>query len=93
MGASPRVRPRVFWAGRATRCSSAKIPNSSDFRLPELSLPASLPLERLDDRRGLLRMIDRQGELLGSSETARGIDAFYDRALTMLGSPKVKNAF
>jgi hypothetical protein len=68
-------------------------PNSSDFRLPELSLPASLPLERLDDRRGLLRMIDRQRELLGTSETARGIDAFYDRALTMLASPKVKNAF
>ena len=68
-------------------------PNGSDFRLPELSLPASLPLDRLDDRRGLLRMIDRQAELLGWSDTARGIDAFYDRALTMLASPKVKKAF
>jgi hypothetical protein len=68
-------------------------PNSASFRLPELSLPASLPLERLDDRRGLLRMIDSQGELLGWNETARGIDAFYDRALTMLASPKVKAAF
>jgi hypothetical protein len=68
-------------------------PASPEFRLPELSLPASLPLERLDDRRGLLRMIDAQGDLLGWSGTAQGIDAFYDRALTMLGSPKVKNAF
>jgi len=68
-------------------------PASPDFRLPELSLPASTPLARLDDRRGLLRMIDRQNELLGWSEMARGIDAFYDRALGMLASPKVKKAF
>jgi hypothetical protein len=68
-------------------------PNSDDFRFPELSLPASLPLDRLDDRRGLLRMVDRQGDLLGWNETARGIDAFYDRALTMLASPRVKQAF
>jgi hypothetical protein len=67
-------------------------PNSPSFRLPELSLPATLPLERLDDRRGLLRAIDRQGDL-GWNETARGLDAFYDRALTMLASPRVKQAF
>jgi hypothetical protein len=68
-------------------------PNGPGFRLPELSLPADMPLERLDDRRGLLRLIDKQGDLLASSATARGIDDFYDRALTMLASPKVKQAF
>ncbi len=68
-------------------------PNSSFFQLPELSLPSSLPIERLDDRRGLLKMIDRQGELMSWNDTARGIDAFYDRALTMLASPRVKQAF
>ncbi len=77
----------------STRSSSARTRTAADFQLPELSLPASLPLDRLDDRRGLLRMIDRQGDLLGWSETARGIDAFYDRALTMLARPKVKDAF
>lgn len=68
-------------------------PSRSSFRLPELSLPDSLPLERLDDRRGLLRMIDAQGDLLGWSDTAQGIDAFYDRAMVMLASPQVKRAF
>ncbi len=68
-------------------------PNRKDFRLPELSLPASMPMERLDDRRGLLRTIDEQADLLSTSPTAQGIDAFYDRALTMLASPKVKRAF
>ncbi len=68
-------------------------PSEADFRLPELSLPATLPLERLDDRRGLLQMIDRQSDLLGWNDSARGLDAFYDRALTMLAAPKVKKAF
>lgn len=68
-------------------------PNKPDFRLPELSLPDSLTLERLDDRRGLQRLVDAQADLLATSETAHGIDAFYDRALTMLASPKVKQAF
>lgn len=68
-------------------------PNRAEFRLPELSLPASTPLARLDDRRGLLRLIDQQADLLETSATAQGIDAFYERALTMLASPKVKRAF
>ena len=68
-------------------------PSKPDFRLPELTLPASLPQARLDDRRGLLRMIDSQSDLLQWSATAQGIDNFYDRALTMLASPKVKKAF
>jgi hypothetical protein len=68
-------------------------PNRSEFRLPELSLPASLSLDRLDDRRGLQRLIDQQTDLATWSETARGIDAFYTRAVTMLSSPKVKRAF
>src|SRR5256714_2125535 len=51
-------------------------PNSADFRLPELKLPANLSLERLENRREVLRLIDRQAELLDFSATARGIDAF-----------------
>jgi hypothetical protein len=68
-------------------------PNSSSFKLPELSLPADMSLDRLDDRRGLQRLIDHQTDLMDWSETALGIDAFYGRALAMLSSPKVKRAF
>jgi hypothetical protein len=68
-------------------------PNSPDFRLPELSLPANLSSERLANRREMLRLIDRQAELLEFSARARGIDAHYERALTMLSSPAVKQAF
>ncbi len=68
-------------------------PNSPDFRLPELSLPANLSPERLGNRREVLRLIDQQTELLEFSAKARGIDAHYARALTMLSSPGVRKAF
>jgi hypothetical protein len=68
-------------------------PNSPDFSLPELSLPASLSIERLESRRELQRLIDRQSRILEEAEIARGIDAHYDRALALLQSKRVKDAF
>jgi uncharacterized protein (DUF1501 family) len=68
-------------------------PNSSFFRLPELSLPANISLARLESRREVQRMIDRQSELLDFSARARGIDETYTRALSMLTTPRVKEAF
>jgi len=68
-------------------------PNGPDFRLPELSLPANLSLRRLENRRQVLRMIDQQTELLEYSATAKGIDVFYDKALTLLTTPRLKKAF
>jgi hypothetical protein len=68
-------------------------PNSPDFRLPELSLPASLTPERMENRREVLKLIDEQTELLEFSAKARGIDAHYQRALSMLSSPGIKKAF
>src|SRR5229473_3273075 len=40
-----------------------------------------------------MRMIDRQTELLEYSATARGIDATFQKALTLLTSPKMRKAF
>src|ERR1700733_3753210 len=37
----------------------AQDPSRTDFRLPELSLPSSLSVDRLEDRRGLQQLIDR----------------------------------
>jgi hypothetical protein len=68
-------------------------PNSADFRLPELTLPAHLTPERLENRREVMRLIDHQTELLEFSARARGIDETYTKALTMLTAPQVKKAF
>jgi hypothetical protein len=68
-------------------------PASPGFRLPELSLPANLSPERLANRKEVMRLIDKQTELLEFSAKARGIDDHYKRALAMLTSPGVKKAF
>jgi Protein of unknown function (DUF1501) len=68
-------------------------PNGPDFRLPELSLPANLSPDRLENRREMLHLIDQQAELLEFSARAQGIDSFYNTALTMLTAPEVKRAF
>jgi hypothetical protein len=68
-------------------------PNSPDFKLPELSLPGDLSLDRLHRRREMLRLVDRQARLLEYSAEARGFDEYYDRAINMLTSDKVRKAF
>src|SRR5262245_9340808 len=68
-------------------------PNDPDFRLPELSLPSTLSPDRLSNRREMMKLIDKQSELLDFSSRAKGIDAHYERALTMLTSPGIKKAF
>jgi hypothetical protein len=68
-------------------------PNAPDFGLPELQLPADVPLERLEARREMLKLIDEQSKLLDESATARGIDDAYQKAVGMLTSPKVRQAF
>ncbi|HZL90369.1 MAG TPA: DUF1501 domain-containing protein [Pirellulaceae bacterium] len=68
-------------------------PNSENFKLPELSLPANLPLDRLARRREMQKLVDRQARLLEISGEARGFDEYYDRAIGMLTSDKVRQAF
>jgi len=68
-------------------------PNAAGFRLPELTLPGTMSLERLDDRRDLLRLIDAQADAMETSATARGIDTFYQRAFGMLASARLRRAF
>jgi hypothetical protein len=68
-------------------------PNAADFRLPELSLPGNLSVDRLHRRREMQRLVDRQARLLEYSAEARGFDEYYDRAIGMLTSDKVRQAF
>lgn len=68
-------------------------PAEPGFGLPELSLPDSLSIQRLSDRRKLMEVVDRQSRLLDWSSIATGVDSYYERALAMLTSPKVKRAF
>ncbi len=68
-------------------------PNDPNFGLPELSLPANLSYERLEQRRELQKVIDAQSRLLDYSAAAQGLDAYYEKALAMLHSTRLRNAF
>ncbi len=68
-------------------------PNDANFQLPQLSLPAGLSLDRLNQRREIQRLVNRQTEMLDYAAAAQGIDAYYEKALSMLNSPRVREAF
>jgi hypothetical protein len=68
-------------------------PNRANFQLPELTLPESLPVERLESRKDILKLIDDQSDLLETSLVAQGLDDNYQKAVAMLTSPRFKQAF
>ena len=70
-----------------------KDPNAADFSVPELSLPAGVSPARLAARREMQQLIDQQSRLLDRSATARGLDAYYGKALALLNSDKLRRAF
>jgi hypothetical protein len=68
-------------------------PNGKDFKLPELTLPSGLTPDRLNRRRDLQQLVDRQAKLLDYAAEARGFDDYYGRAINMLTSDRVRKAF
>ncbi len=68
-------------------------PSAPAFALPELSLPSGVSFERLNARRELQKLVDSQTRMLDYSAEARGIESYYDKALSMLHSEKLRAAF
>jgi len=61
--------------------------------LANLSLADGVSLERLGERRQLLRQFDAMNRALDADETTSGIDVFTRRALEMIASPRARGAF
>ncbi len=68
-------------------------PNERGFSLPELSLPNGLTTERLQNRREIQQLVNRQTKLLDYAAAARGLESYYEKTLGMLNSSKVRDAF
>lgn len=68
-------------------------PNDRNFSLPELSLPDGLSVDRLHRRREMQKLIDQQTRMLEYSDQAKGFDQYYQRAMSMLTSDRVRKAF
>jgi len=70
-----------------------KDPSAAGFTVAELSLPADVTAARLGDRESLLRLVDRQAKTLERSAEARALGTYQERAVRLLTSPAVKQAF
>jgi hypothetical protein len=68
-------------------------PNEPGFSLPELSLPSGVTAERLQNRREIQQLVNRQTKMLDYSAAARGLDAYYEKSLSMLNSSRIRDAF
>jgi hypothetical protein len=63
------------------------------FQVPDLVLPPGMSAERLEDRRALLPLLDRQMRALDARHAFAGMDDHYQQAYDLIRSPAVQQAF
>jgi uncharacterized protein (DUF1501 family) len=68
-------------------------PSNKDFKPPALQLAACTEARSLDDRRGLIRQLDKLRADLDLRGSLDGADKFRDLAFAMLTGPQVAAAF
>ena len=68
-------------------------PSEKNFEVPDLSLPKSLTVKDIEDRRSFLNIVDRGYRQKEQSAEFAQMDRFSEQALKMLLSPHVKTAF
>ena len=70
-------------------------PNAPNFSVPDLVPPVVVDAARLNDRRGLMRQVDRfsKSAEVSANSKARMTSAFRDKAFDLITSPATKAAF
>ena len=68
-------------------------PSKEDFKVPDLSLPQSLSMKVLEDRRSFLRLVDRVYRQKVQIAEFSHVDIFVEQAWNILLSPAVREAF
>ncbi|HLQ45485.1 MAG TPA: DUF1501 domain-containing protein, partial [Planctomycetaceae bacterium] len=71
------------------------VPNAPNFSVPDLVPPVVVDGTRLNDRRSLMRQVDRfqQSSEVAANTKARMTSAFRDKAFDLITSPATKAAF
>jgi len=69
-------------------------PASGDFQVRDLELPGGMTKEKLEVRKSLRETIDNTfKDYEKGNDTPKAVDAFYDRAYTLLSSQEARAAF
>lgn len=83
----------AFLGRRYDALNAASDPNNRRYGGPGFVLPPDVSLERLQDRRGLLRQFDRFRSRLDGSEELRAADQVQQQAYELIGSRSARDAF
>jgi hypothetical protein len=70
-----------------------KDPNTKDFHVDELKLPAGVSLDRIRDRQRTLGQLSQLSQLADSVADVRGISEYQGRAIDLVTSSKAQQAF
>jgi hypothetical protein len=73
--------------------SETEDPNSPSFGFPDLTLRADVDPQRLESRRGLLDRVNARLDALERSGAAHMMDAYQQRAFSLLTSATTRRAF
>lgn len=78
-----------------TGCSASSVEMGCDpnFTLGDLSLPKGIPIERIDSRLSLLKIVDQAYRQKVESSDFSNMDIFREQALDMILAPEVREAF
>ncbi len=68
-------------------------PNQKDFKVRNLSAAGGITMDRLENRRELLRHFDTLRRDADATGVVEGMDAFSQQAFELVTSPKVQDAF
>lgn len=68
-------------------------PNSEDYHVPNLSLPAGVGAVRLEGRRSLLGMFDHARKVVDATGMVEGLDRFEQEAFSMVLGKSARAAF
>jgi uncharacterized protein (DUF1501 family) len=67
--------------------------NDKPFKIPNISPPAGVSLQRLEDRRGLMKSFDQMRREADNSGQMETMDRFEQRAWDLVSGPEARAAF
>jgi hypothetical protein len=68
-------------------------PNSSSFKIPDLTLPLDVDWSRMEARQRLLKSLEQGFRQVERDPRFEAMDRFSERAYTLMSSPRAREAF
>lgn len=68
-------------------------PNSSSFKVPDLTLPLDVDWDRMRSRQRLLSALEEKFRQMESDPRFEAMDKFSEKAYTLMSSPRAREAF